>query len=146
MDIPKGLVIQRLKDNSPDMAHAFPFGERIMEKGNGTYLNLGRSFSFLSVLVFKPNCGIRGHHVHHQKEEHMYILEGTMKGHYWQEDAPEAITTLQHHAGELLSLSPGLGHGFEALSLTRVIEFSPQAFDPKDVVYRSQLLTSDQVG
>ena len=108
------------------------FGKITKEKGSAIFLHNGREMRFIAVLEFKKGFGARGNHHHKKKHEYMYILSGKGKAQYWLPENPKENMVHIVDAGNFIYVKPGCAHAYTALENMRVVEFSPQPFDPTD--------------
>ncbi len=76
---------------------------------------------------------VRGNHLHRRKVEHLYVVRGELELHVGDpESGEDAVVSLS--AGDLTVVEPGVAHALRILRDGFAIEFSPQRFDPADVV------------
>lgn len=75
----------------------------------------------------------RGNHYHHHKEEWIYVMRGKLRLVVENVESRER-ETLECPAGDLVVVSPGIAHAVHVLEPGLAVEFSPQEFDPGDVV------------
>lgn len=126
------VFVRSLKAELPDTNKARPLG--ILDKGKGAvaFLNILDHISFLSVLELIPGTGVRGNHHHTVKHENMYVIQGKLRGLYSLPDHPKEIREIILTGGDLVTIRPGLVHGYEAIEPTIAVEFSAQVHDPSD--------------
>jgi mannose-6-phosphate isomerase-like protein (cupin superfamily) len=86
---------------------------------------------YMAVMELRPGT-VRGNHLHQQKIEHVYIIQGQVE--LWMREGEGGkVEHLVLEAGDLAVIHPGVAH---ALRVTRPgwgIEFAPGRFDPADV-------------
>ena len=86
---------------------------------------------FLDLMASDPPV-YRGAHYHRKKLEIFYIISGVVEAQLHDLDTGQR-ETLTLYPGFKLTLLPGLAHRFRALEYARIIEASPDPYDPDDV-------------
>ncbi len=106
---------------------------RIVEdRGELAQIEARQGFLHLAYWSLQPAPGaFRGRHYHLQKEEFMYVLQGTLEAFFEDLDTQER-KDLTLSAGTKAIILPRLAHKFIAREFVQVVEFSPQIFDPGD--------------
>ena len=129
------LAVQDLTNADPNLQTSHPLGRWQAPRGEMIYLNSEDQISMLGVLELRPELGPRGRHKHQVRKEIFYIITGKVIGRYWFDHHPQDGYTIEHNAGQLLTIYPGLYHEFLALEPTWMVEYSPQSYDASDVIY-----------
>ncbi|MEI6567204.1 MAG: cupin domain-containing protein [Verrucomicrobiota bacterium] len=75
----------------------------------------------------------RGNHYHRNKEEWIYVMRGKVRLVVENVESRER-ESLECPAGDLVVVYPGIAHAVHVLEPGLAVEFSPQEFDPADVV------------
>jgi mannose-6-phosphate isomerase-like protein (cupin superfamily) len=75
----------------------------------------------------------RGNHYHERKEEWIYLLHGKLQI-VIEDIANRDREVLDCAAGDLVVISPKVAHVLNPLEAGMALEFSPQTFDPSDVI------------
>ncbi|MDF1683227.1 MAG: cupin domain-containing protein [Legionellaceae bacterium] len=130
------LHIEHYKQLVPDMSSAKPNGYKTLPKGDTAYINPEEDVKFTGIIEFVPGTGVRGNHYHKNKLEILYIISGEIKAYYWEADNPDEITEVIHTKGDKITIPPCIGHGFEAIQHTIVLEMTTTAFDMADTFYK----------
>src|SRR5579862_9205699 len=119
----------------PDMNSPKPNGFKTLPKGDTAYINPTSDVKFTGIIEFVPNTGLRGNHYHKEKHEILYIISGKLKAQYWTYDEPQKIKTLIHVKGEKITIPAFIGHAFEAIEHSIVLELTTTNFDIQDTYY-----------
>lgn len=134
------LQIEDYKQIDPDLSSDKPNGCKVLPKGDAVYINPTSDVKFTGIIEFIPNTGLRGNHYHKDKHEILYVISGKLKAHYWTHDQPEKVKTLIHVKGEKITIPPLIGHAFEGIVHSIVLELSTTDFDIQDTYYKELAL------
>lgn len=77
-------------------------------------------------------ASVRGNHYHTRKEEHVYLMRGSMEL-IVEDPGSRERAEVRMEPGDLTVIQPGLAHAFRILHPGVAIEFSPTRFDPADI-------------
>jgi len=78
-----------------------------------------------------PEGGIRGNHVHHRKQEYLYLIAGELR--LTLEDiATGERAELSLKAGDRVHIPPGIAHALWPVRAGHALEFAPDPLDPAD--------------
>jgi dTDP-4-dehydrorhamnose 3,5-epimerase-like enzyme len=92
----------------------------------------GEAFRHLAYLEFAENATIpRGNHYHNIKEEHLYVVKGTLRASFKNIDSGESLESILEE-GSLVTVPPRWAHAYQPLMYSQAIEFANQPFDPAD--------------
>jgi dTDP-4-dehydrorhamnose 3,5-epimerase-like enzyme len=128
------IIREKLYETKATIETSKPFGFCTLPYGFTMFLNIVEKIEYLSVMYFPQNL-VRGNHFHKQKEEHVYIIKGKIKGCFWlpEKENEKREVTLNH--GDLFTIKPGLAHSLKALEPSIAVEFSTTPLDLKDYYY-----------
>lgn len=131
---PAGVRIRRLPVIRGRPATPVLDGGRILlPAGEFAQVANGGAARFVAYLEFLAGPGrSRGNHVHARRTEILYVIRGRLRAR-WRDvaggDRVERVLT----AGDLVTVSPGCAHAYEAIEYSQAIELSDTPFDPEDV-------------
>lgn len=128
------LKVTDLSQIAANRAEPFPLGFLRGERGDMIYLTCEETIQMLGVLELRPGIG-RGRHAHKTKREHLYFINGLVKGCYWFEEHPQDRHEILHKPGQLVTVEPGLYHEFVAVEPSWAVEFSSAPYDQADTFY-----------
>ena len=104
----------------------------IQERGEIALVVDGKPFKHLTYFSLKKGNGLyRGGHYHKKKEEHFYVISGTLRIVLVDLDTQETME-VQIQKGQRGTILPHCAHRFEAIEDAQVIEFYNTAYDSKD--------------
>ena len=107
-------------------------GAKRWQEERGEFVQVAYREEMRHLAVFEIRKGFsRGNHYHEKKEEIFYILDGRIRAIFLDMDTREKEEKVLEK-GDKLRIKPRCGHIFNALEDTRVVEYSPQVFDPAD--------------
>lgn len=98
------------------------------DKGETAYLNTpnpSKTVMIFELIEGKP----RGGHVHQEKEEYIYVIEGQAKFYGWLPDNPDEVECIELKKADWMMIRPGLAHIYVAAPHALILEQSPQAFN-----------------
>lgn len=121
-------------ESVPDSQGRFTGGD---ERGMVSGILHGVSINFVEVAEFVKAGMKRGFHFHEQYEEQLYIISGSLKMIVRSRDGKNTIA-LDVHIGDLITIAPGIAHGFEAIEKTIIISMG-NGTDP----FKDRTLVSD---
>ena len=120
------IILERLPDT-----REIP-GAKRWDEERGEFVQVAYREEMRHLAVFEIRKGFsRGNHYHEKKEEIFYILDGRIRATFLDMDTREKEEKVLEK-GDKLRIKPRCGHIFVALEDTRVVEYSPQIFDPAD--------------
>ena len=95
----------------------------------------GPAFRFLLHLEFGVlgRAGMRGGHVHRRKTESLYVVSGRLHA-VLVDTATADARTMELGVGDLITVEPGCAHVYIPLEHTQALEFSPELYEPDDVL------------
>jgi hypothetical protein len=109
-------------------------GPKRLLLGQGELANFydnSQGVRYLASLELKLGA-IRANHLHRVKLEHVYVITGRLLVVATSGAKVEPVS-IELNTGELITIEPGIAHGFKTLEAGYAIEFSPNLFDPSDV-------------
>ncbi len=119
--------------NESDATRPIIQGARRAENGEAVYLSDPKGYQFTAVLEFLPGFP-RGNHAHQKRTEHFYVIEGQMKGIFWQPDEEQDRHERLLKKGDWVTVYPGTFHRYEPEQRTLVVEVSDLPYDAADCI------------
>lgn len=119
--------------NESDAARPIIQGARRAENGEAVYLSDPKGYQFTAVLEFLPGFP-RGNHAHQKRTEHFYVIEGQMKGIFWQPGEEQDRHERLLKKGDWVTVYPGTFHRYEPEQRTLVVEVSDLPYDAADCI------------
>lgn len=97
----------------------------------------GPSLRFLAHLEFKQSTS-RGNHVHRNKVESLYIIQGSLQARFMDVENGQVFETVLE-AGDFVTVLPGCAHAYTALEDSYGLDMADTPYDPEDTIaYRLQ--------
>jgi dTDP-4-dehydrorhamnose 3,5-epimerase-like enzyme len=107
-------------------------GAKRWEEERGEFVQISYKEEIRHLALFEIRKGFsRGNHYHEVKEEIFYVVSGKMRALFLDmDDLQKEEFVLE--MGDKIRIKPRCAHIFYGLEDTRVVEYSPQIFDPQD--------------
>ncbi len=127
------VTIRSLGSRTPPLETPLSAPERLLTPaGELVLLANGSPVHFLAFLTFVPDA-VRGNHVHHQRQEWLYIIDGRVEARFY-DTLHDTFLETALSGGMLVWMPPGCAHAYRASGPASAIECSTSPYNPTDTI------------
>lgn len=130
------IEVKKLPKLDPKTSPMSQFGCLATAKGKTVMLSNNNRYETVLLLEFLPDGQLRGNHYHTQKQEILYIIEGSLQGYFWLPEDTTNIQKITFTTGDFITIPSQIAHAYQAYEKTLVLELATIPYDPSDTYYQ----------